>query len=66
MSQSGLPATSDIQELIGHILEVPVEAIVPDSENLRESFDEDDILDLGHNIQQVGQLDEITLSDHGP
>ena len=60
MTKASLP-TSDVRELIGQILEVPIESIVPDSENLRESFDEQDILDLGQNMREVGQLDEITV-----
>jgi hypothetical protein len=51
----------DAGDLLGQVVDLPVELIVPDPQNLRESFDEEDILDLGRNIQQVGQLDEITV-----
>jgi len=43
------------------IVEIPVQLIKPDQENLRTEFDEADLIDLGRNIEQVGQLDEITV-----
>ena len=45
----------------GSIVTVPCELIKPDPENLRQEFDEADLLDLGRNIAEVGQLDEITV-----
>ena len=48
-------------EWYGAIVEVPCELIKPDPENLRQEFDEADLLDLGKNIELVGQLDEITV-----
>ena len=51
----------DSHQLIGQIIDVPIEKISPDPENLREVFDVDDIRDLGLNMKSIGQLDEITL-----
>lgn len=51
----------DARQLIGKIIDVPVERISPDPENLREVFDVDDVRDLGLNMKSIGQLDEITL-----
>ena len=61
--------TDDIETLVlrpvedwyGSIVEVPCELIKPDAENLRQEFDEADLLDLGGNMAVVGQLDEITV-----
>ena len=50
-----------VEEWYGSIVQVPCELIKPDPENLRQEFDEDDLIDLGRNIAQVGQLDEITV-----
>jgi len=52
---------NNMEELIGKIMDVPIERISPDPENLREVFDADDIKDLGLNMKSVGQMDEITL-----
>jgi len=51
----------DARQLIGKIIDVPIDRISPDPENLREVFDVDDIRDLGLNMKSIGQLDEITL-----
>ncbi len=48
-------------EWYGEVVDIPVELVKPDPENLRTEFDESDLFDLGRNIQQVGQLDEITV-----
>ena len=48
-------------EWYGEFVDIPVRLIKPDPENLRTEFDESDLLDLGRNIKQVGQLDEITV-----
>jgi ParB/RepB/Spo0J family partition protein len=45
----------------GEIVDLPIDLIKPDPHNLREDFDEDDLTDLGKNIQTIGQLDEITV-----
>ncbi len=48
-------------EWYGEFADIPVKLIKPDPENLRTEFDESDLLDLGRNIKQVGQLDAITV-----
>lgn len=55
------PENMDARQVIGKIIDVPIERISPDPENLREVFDVDDIRDLGLNMKSIGQLDEITL-----
>ncbi len=50
-----------LQEWYGSILHVPCELIKPDPENLRQEFDDADLIDLGRNMVEVGQLDEITV-----
>ena len=50
-----------IDEWYGMIVDIPVQLIKPDPDNLREEFDEEDLIDLGRNIEQIGQLDEITV-----
>ena len=56
-------------EWYDEVVDIPIQLIKPDPENLRTEFDESDLLDLGKNIRQVGQLDEITvfpiLSENG-
>ena len=49
------------REWYGEFAEIPVQLIKPDPENLRTEFDESDLVDLGRNIQQVGQMDAITV-----
>lgn len=48
-------------EWYGEFVDMPVQLVKPDPENLRTEFDESDLLDLGRNIQQVGQMDAITV-----
>ena len=43
------------------VLDIPLELIKPDPENLRDEFDEADLLDLGKNLEVLGQFDEITV-----
>ena len=50
-----------VGEWYGSIVQIPCSLIKPDPENLRQEFDETDLLDLGRNMVQVGQLDEITV-----
>ena len=50
-----------LQEWYGKVVDIPVNLIKPDPDNLRQSFDEADLLDLANNMDQVGQLDEITV-----
>ena len=50
-----------VPEWYGTIVEVPVSLIKPDPNNLREEFDEQDLIDLGKNMETIGQLDEVTL-----
>ena len=49
------------EDWYGSVVEIPVQLIKPDPENLRQEFDEADLLDLGKNMEIVGQLDEITV-----
>ena len=48
-------------EWYGSIVDIPCDLIRPDPENLRQEFDESDLLDLGKNIEVMGQLDEIAV-----
>ena len=50
-----------LEEWYGSIVQIPCDLIKPDPENLRQDFDKVDLIDLGRNIVQVGQLDEITV-----
>ena len=50
-----------IDEWYGTFVDIPVEIIKPDPENLRTEFDANDLIDLGRNIEEVGQLDVITV-----
>ena len=50
-----------VNEWYGVTVDIPVELIRPDPDNLRTEFDQDDLIDLGKNIEQVGQLDAITV-----
>lgn len=50
-----------VEEWYSSMVEIPCELIMPDPENLRQEFDEADLIDLGKNIELVGQLDEITV-----
>ena len=54
-------ALTPLTEWYGEIVDIPVELINPDPENLRQDFDEADLIDLGKTIEMVGQLDEITV-----
>ncbi len=57
-----LPRTEDeLETILGQTVVIPIDRIKPDPENLREIFDEQDILDLGKNMQQVGQMDDLTV-----
>ena len=50
-----------IDEWYGAVVDIPIHLIEPDPDNLRTEFDADDLIDLGNNIEQVGQLDAITV-----
>ncbi len=50
-----------LSEWYGLIVDIPIQLIKPDPENLRKEFDEADLIDLGKNIELIGQLDEITV-----
>ena len=50
-----------VSEWYNTIVDIPIQAIKPDPDNLRTEFDEDDLVDLGKNIEEVGQLDAITV-----
>lgn len=52
---------NNVGQLIGKVIDLPIERISPDLENLREVFDVDDIRDLGLNMKSIGQLDDITV-----
>lgn len=51
----------NVGQLIGKVIDLPLQRISPDPENLREVFDADDIKDLGLNMKSIGQLDDITI-----
>ena len=61
MRTSKLSPRLPINEWYDSIIDIPIQFIKPDPENLRTEFDEDDLIDLGKNIEQVGQLDAITV-----
>ena len=50
-----------MDEWYGTVVDIPIHLIEPDPDNLRTEFDTDDLIDLGNNIEQVGQLDAITV-----
>ncbi|MBA7474443.1 hypothetical protein ES707_09796 [subsurface metagenome] len=50
-----------VDKWYGATVEIPTELIKPDPDNLRREFNEEDLIDLGKNIQLIGQLDEITV-----
>ncbi|MFZ7132230.1 MAG: ParB/RepB/Spo0J family partition protein [Eubacteriales bacterium] len=50
-----------IKEWYGAVVDIPIQLIKPDPDNLRKDFDNEDLIDLGKNIKQIGQLDEITV-----
>lgn len=54
-------ALAPVSSWYGHIVDVPVQLIKPDPENLRHEFDEADLMDLGKNVELLGQFDEITV-----
>jgi len=43
------------------VVEIPTASIRPDPENLRKSFDNDDIVALGINMKELGQLESIKV-----
>ena len=47
------------------IQRVPITQLVPDSANLREHFDQEDIEALGRNLLEQGQLDPIQVFERG-
>jgi len=54
-------ALKPIKEWYGAIVEIPTQLIKPDPGNLRQEFDEEDLVDLGKNMESIGQLDEIIV-----
>ncbi len=50
-----------LNEMIGKIILIPVEKIIPDPKNLRETFDQKEIIALGENIKKIGQMDAIKV-----
>ncbi|MBW1701303.1 MAG: ParB N-terminal domain-containing protein [Deltaproteobacteria bacterium] len=50
-----------IEEIIGKTIFIPVENINPDPKNLRETFELQEIIALGQNIQEIGQMDTIRV-----
>jgi len=50
-----------ITDWYGKIVDLPIQLIKPDPNNLREEFDQEDLVDLGKNMQSIGQLDEVTV-----
>ena len=47
------------------IRRVPITQLVPDSANLREHFEQEDIDALGRNLLEQGQLDPIQVFERG-
>lgn len=47
------------------IIRLPVSRINPDANNLRKSFDEDEIAALGRNMRELGQLEPIIVFPKG-
>lgn len=43
------------------VVNIPITSIRPDSDNLRKSFDTDDIVALGINMKELGQLEPIKV-----
>jgi ParB family chromosome partitioning protein len=50
-----------LKKWYGTVVEIPIQLIKPDPGNLRQEFDEEDLLDLGKNMEIIGQLDEVTV-----
>ncbi len=50
-----------IDDWYGTVVDISIQLIKPDPDNLRTEFDESDLMDLGRNIEEVGQLDAITV-----
>lgn len=49
------------EEIIGKTILIPVENINPDPKNLRETFEQEEIVSLGENIKKIGQMDAIKV-----
>lgn len=47
------------------VISLPLTKILPDPENLRDHFDEEDIEALGQNLLEHGQLDPIQVFERG-
>lgn len=43
------------------VVEIPTASIRPDPDNLRKSFDHDDIVTLGMNMKELGQLEPLKV-----
>lgn len=50
-----------LENIIGKTILIPIERIVPDIKNLRETFDQKEIIALGENIKEIGQMDAIKV-----
>ena len=48
-----------------NVVVLPIVDIVPDPDNIREYFDEDDINDLAANLVEIGQTDPIEVFERG-
>ena len=53
--------TQPIEKIIGKTILIPVRKIIPDPKNLRQIFDQNEIIALGENIKQIGQMDAIKV-----
>lgn len=51
--------------MVDEIRDIPIERIVPDPNNLRQIFDEDEIRALADNLMEIGQADPIQLFERG-
>lgn len=49
------------ERIIGQTILIPVKNISPDPKNLRETFNQEEIIALGKNIQEIGQMDTIKV-----
>jgi ParB family chromosome partitioning protein len=48
------------------IVEIPVSSVQPDPDNLRKTFDQDELQALADNIKEHGQLDPIQVFERSP
>ena len=49
------------EEIMGTTIMIPVKRINPDPKNLREIFEQEEIVALGENMKEIGQMDAIKV-----